>query len=116
VHRPLARIRGILDDLLTAACWAGLSGHYLQVTLTDAQRPREAMSRLRARFPHTLVLGFEPEGAERDDASYVARLRGRSDLAVATDFVAHVRSEADADERALLAQALETARARAAVG
>lgn len=116
VHRPLRRIRGAIDDLLTSDRWAGLTGHYLQVTLTDAQRPREAMSRLRSRFPHTLVLGFEPEGVERADPSYVTRLRGRSDLEVATDFVAHVRSDADGAEQALLGQALESARADAAVG
>ncbi|MGZ4632399.1 MAG: exonuclease SbcCD subunit D [Actinomycetes bacterium] len=116
VHRPLARVRGTIDNLLTGDRWSELAGHYLQITLTDAQRPREAMSRLRTRFPHTLVLGFEPEDSGRDDASYVTRLRGRSDLEVATDFVAHVRSDVDADERALLGQALETARAREAVG
>ncbi len=31
------------------------------MTLTDAVRPREPMERLRARFPHVLVLGFAPE-------------------------------------------------------
>ncbi|MDQ1671376.1 MAG: repair protein SbcD/Mre11 [Actinomycetota bacterium] len=116
VHRPLTRIRGAIDDLLTGGRWADVAGHYLQVTLTDPQRPREAMSRLRSRFPHTLVLGFEPEGAERDDASYVARLRGRSDLEVATDFVAHVRGDADVAERALLGRALESTRARERAG
>jgi exonuclease SbcD len=116
VHRPLRRVRGAIDDLLTSDRWAELTGHYLQVTLTDAQRPREAMSRLRSRFPHTLVLGFEPEGEPRERQSYVTRLRGRSDLEIATDFVAHVRSAADEPEGALLAQALESARARVAVG
>ena len=36
---------------------------WVQVTLTDALRPAQAMERLRRRFPHTLVLAFAPTGA-----------------------------------------------------
>jgi exonuclease SbcD len=112
VARPLARVSGRLDDLLTGERWAGLTAHYLQVTLTDPVRPREPMERLRSRFPHVLVLGFEPEGAAgADTRPYAARLEGRSDLEVAGDFVAHVRgSAADAAESALLAEAFAAAR------
>jgi len=111
VHRPLARVSGRLDDLLTADRWTALEGHYLQVTLTDRSRPREPMERLRRRFPHVLVLAFAPEtGSEGPVASYAERMRGRSDLEVATDFVTHVRGPAEPAEVALLADALEAAR------
>jgi exonuclease SbcD len=111
VDRPLARISGRLDDLLTGDRWATVTDHYLQVTLTDPTRPREPMERLRQRFPHVLVLAFAPEGAADDRApSYAARLRGRSDLEVADDFVKHVRGPADPAETALLAAAFEDAR------
>ena len=111
VRRPIARVRSTLDDLLTAARWADYTDHYLQVTLTDDERPREAMARLRTRFPQTLVLVFDPETAADDEPSYAARLRGKSDLEVATEFVAHVRSTPDDHESALLARALESVRA-----
>lgn len=111
VHRPIARLRSTIDDLLTAARWAAYSDHYLQVTLTDDERPREAMARLRTRFPHTLILAFEPEVAADAAPSYAARLRGRSDVEIATDFVAHVRSTPGDDESALLASALACVRA-----
>jgi exonuclease SbcD len=111
VLRPIARVRSTLDDLLTADRWAGYSDHYLQVTLTDAERPRDAMARLRRRFPETLVLVFDPDRAADDARSYAARLRGKSDLEVATDFVAHVRSAPDDDESVLLARALASVRA-----
>jgi exonuclease SbcD len=111
VQRPIARVRSTLDDLLTGARWARHADHYLQVTLTDPDRPRDTMARLRSRFPQTLVLTFEPDGAADGEPSYAARLRGRSDLDVATDFVAHVRSAPDGDESALLARALESVRA-----
>jgi exonuclease SbcD len=111
VERPLARVTGSLDDLLAGDRWAGHEGHYLQVTLTDPVRPREPMERLRARFPHVLVLGFAPEGgAQGHQGSYAARLHGRTDLQVAADFVTHVRSEPDPAESALLADAFEAVR------
>jgi len=110
-ERPLARISGRLDDLLTGQRWDTHAGSYLQVTLTDPVRPREPMERLRARFPHVLVFGFAPEGlAVSDERSYATRLRGRSDLQVAGDFVAHVRSEPDTAESALLVEAFESVR------
>jgi exonuclease SbcD len=110
VHRPLARVTGRLDDLLTGDRWAAFEGHYLQVTLTDPTRPREPMERLRRRFPHVLVLGFAPETGSEPARSYAQRMRGRSDLEVATDFVAHVRGPAEPAEVDLLAAALEGAR------
>lgn len=109
--RPLARLRGTLDELLTGAELEGHVGHYLQVTLTDSTRPRDPMERLRARFPHVLVLAFEPEGGAAEELeSYADRVRGRTDLQVVGDFVAHVRSAPDADESTLLARALESVR------
>jgi exonuclease SbcD len=111
VGRPLARVAGRLDDLVHGASWAGLEGHYLQVTLTDPVRPREPMERLRARFPHVLVLAFAPDGpGDEDHRTYAARLSGRSDLEVAGDFVSHVRSTPDAAESALLAEGFEAVR------
>jgi exonuclease SbcD len=111
VPRPLARVTGHLDDLLTDRRWSHLTGHYLQVTLTDPVRPKEPMERLRARFPHVLVLGFAPEGtADGDVRTYAARLRGRGDLEVAGDFVEHVRGPAEPAESALLAEAFEAVR------
>ncbi len=111
VERPLAQLRGRLDDLLTGERYASFEQHYLQVTLTDPRRPRDPMDRLRGRFPHLLVLAFDPEGGDATgQQTYAARVRGRTDLQVATDFVAHVRSEAEPDEQALLARALEAGR------
>jgi exonuclease SbcD len=70
---------------------------------------------LRARFPHVLVLAFEPEGVVPDQRGYRARIAGRDDLSVAAEFVKHVRNEpASAAERQLLAGAFEAVRTDAA--
>jgi exonuclease SbcD len=113
VPRPLSRLRGRLDDLLSAAAHAGVEGHWLAVTLTDPRRPRCAMERLRRRFPHTLTLDFDPEGVVTPRGPVVPRLAGRSDLDVALGFVAEVRDlEATTEEALLLKLACDAARLR----
>ena len=112
VPRPLRRLRGRLDDLLTDARLSTAESAWVAATLTDPVRPRDAMNRLRARFPHTLQLGFEPEGAVASERpSYASRVRGRSDLEIARQFVEHVRHvSATSEESALLREALEAGR------
>ena len=75
-RRSCGRRRGNLPSSAapSRSCWspadhAWAEDAYCQVTLTDAQRPAQAMERLRARFPDTLVLGFRSRGGTR-------RLRG----------------------------------------
>ncbi|MDQ1630980.1 MAG: repair protein SbcD/Mre11, partial [Frankiaceae bacterium] len=82
VYRRLAAVRGSLDDLLTAPGFGVHEAHFLSVVLTDPSRPEDAMARLRRRFPHVLVLDWQPEGGLADDRTYRARVRGRSDVEV----------------------------------
>ncbi len=112
VTRPLAVLRGELEQLLDDPTLTAAESAYCQVTLTDAGRPRSAMDRLRARFPHTLVLTFEPAGAATSLRDYATRVRGRDDLDVCCDFLEHARggSPATDAERALLQTALEAVR------
>ncbi|MEV5241778.1 exonuclease SbcCD subunit D [Streptomyces cinnamoneus] len=119
VPRPLARLRGRLDDLLADP---GLDRHedaWVEATLTDPVRPEEPMARLARRFPHTLSLVFEPDRAPEDPlSSYAQRLRGRTDRQIAEDFVAHVRGGQgpDAAESAVLTAALDAVRLDDTVG
>jgi exonuclease SbcD len=112
VPRPLAILRGTLDDLLTGAEHAGAEDAWVQVTLTDAVRPADAMARLQARFPHTVALAFEPEGAAAiAPGTYSQRLKGLDDRALGAAFVEDVRGEGpDPAEQALLDAALDAAR------
>jgi exonuclease SbcD len=109
--RKLSVLRGTLDELLGSAAYAGHVDDFLSVVLTDVSRPEGAMEKLRQRFPHILVLSHEPEGAAGDSRSYRARVAGRDNLAVAAEFVQHVRNApVTPGERKLLAAALEEAR------
>ncbi|WP_457950559.1 exonuclease SbcCD subunit D [Pseudarthrobacter sp. alpha12b] len=111
--RSLAVLRGPLEDLLVDPSHAWAETAYCQITLTDAQRPSRAMERLRARFPDTLVLAFDPQGAAAaTEASYSSRLAGApDDLAVCCGFLEHVRGRSsDPAEKTALAAALENVR------
>lgn len=105
--RPLALLRGSLEQLLTDAAHAPHEQSWVQATLTDPVRPAQPMDRLRARFPHALALRFEPEGRE-PAAAAVPSPSARDPLDVCLDFVSHVReTPATAAEAALLRRALE---------
>jgi DNA repair protein SbcD/Mre11 len=84
----------------------------VSVTLTDPSRPERPMDALRARFPHVLVLTFEPTPSREPDARcYRARVAGRDDRAIAEEFVQHVRNAPATDgERRLLTEAFEAVR------
>lgn len=112
VERPLALLRGTLDDLLSDRQHTPAESAWCQVTLTDPIRPLGAMERLRARFPHTLDLRFAPSGSVTTMSAYAASLTERSDLDVCCDFLTHVRGGHGADEaeRDLLGRAVEGAR------
>lgn len=122
VPRRLSSLTGTLASLMTDPALAAQEDDWLSVVLTDPVRPEDAMARLRGRFPHVLVLDWQPEGAVADERTYGARVAGRSDLEVVTEFVRHVRgggSTSDAgccddEERDLLDSALEAVRLAAA--
>ena len=111
VPRPLARLRGSLDTLLSDPALARHEGAWVQAVLTDAARPRQAMERLRRRFPHTLVLGFEPAGGGGASAVPTARHSPGGDAIapIAREFLSDVRGglAASPEEAALLQSACD---------
>ena len=111
--RKLAVLRGGITELLESSDHAWAEDAYCHITLTDAQRPAQAMERLRSRFPDTLVLGFDPQGGSvKSAASYSSRLaEAEDDLSVCCGFLDHVRGrDPDDAERAALAAALDNVR------
>ncbi|MFJ8543740.1 exonuclease SbcCD subunit D [Streptomyces sp. NPDC093586] len=113
VPRPLARLRGTLEELLADPELTRHEDAWVEATLTDPVRPADPMARLTERFPHTLSLVFDPDRAPDDPAvSYARRLAGRSDQQIAEDFVAHVRGVGpDGHERTVLRDAFDAVRA-----
>ncbi|MET7641488.1 exonuclease SbcCD subunit D [Streptomyces sp. NPDC005438] len=113
VPRPLARVRGRMDDLLSDPALESHRDSWVEATLTDPHRPEDPMARLRRRLPHLVSLLFDPDRSELPETGgYAHRLTGRDDQEVAEDFVAHVRDGRGASERerVLLRRALEDVR------
>lgn len=113
VHTPLALVRGTLDDILRDVRLTDAESAYCQVTLTDASRPLGAIDKVRARFPNTLSLLFDPQGAGAQQERTYERVRTTvSDAEICHDFLEHVRGGAGADqrERALIDEAIAGAR------
>lgn len=113
VPKKLAILRGNLADLLADEELAFAEEAWCQVTLTDPERPAEAMSQVRTRFPDTVVLAFEPQGGKSEEKStYAQRLaKATSTAQVCTDFIEHVRDrQADELERELLDSVIRSTR------
>jgi DNA repair protein SbcD/Mre11 len=109
--RPLTLLTGTLDELLADPAHACVEEHFVSARLTDDVRPADPMRQLQTRFPHCVHLEWAGGTAGGDGRSYQERLRGRSDLEVAGEFVTHVRNGvgmSDA-ERDLLVRALGAA-------
>jgi DNA repair protein SbcD/Mre11 len=110
-YRRLSVLRGRLADLIGSPGYAEYEHDFVSVTLTDPSRPEAPMDTLRTRFPHILVLAFDPDGAVADGRGYRARIAGRDDIAIATEFVQHVRNApVTPPEKRLLTEAFEAAR------
>jgi DNA repair protein SbcD/Mre11 len=109
--RPLTVLTGTLDELLADPAHAAVEEHFVSARLTDAVRPADPMRQLQARFPHCVHLEWSGSAGGGDGRSYQERLRGRSDLEVAREFVTHVRGGVGASEaeRELLVRALGAA-------
>lgn len=109
--RRLSVVTGELADLLADPAHGPLVDDFVSARLTDPVRPTDAMRRLRGRFPHCVHLEWSGTPRTDDTRSYTDRLRGRDDLAVAGEFVSHVRGGVapSAAERELLGRSLAAA-------
>lgn len=109
--RPLATLRGPLEEVLGDPGLAAHEGSFCHVVLTDQLRPRAPMERLRRRFPHTLVLSFEPDGMPDQIPALSVPVPGRGDEEICLDFLRAVRGHGEsADERRLVWQAVGAVR------
>jgi exonuclease SbcD len=106
VPRRLADVSGTLDELLGAGGEAHVDD-WVRVTVTDADRPADLFARVRARFPHALVVQHRPPVVE--SAARAAVVSAAADpVEVSAQFVRHVTGRApSADELAVLRRAYE---------
>jgi exonuclease SbcD len=112
--RALACLEGAIDDLLADPRHAPHEAAWVQAILTDPVRPLHALDRLRRRYPHVLVVRYEPATAPGASASTPLRAPPAGsvdDLDVIRRFFVDTReSEPTADELALLRVASDACR------
>jgi exonuclease SbcD len=113
VPRPLREVRGLIDDLLGRAetDLAELAEAWVKVVLTDPVRPPAPMERLRAKWPHTLMLDFAPEGGLVSPESDLRALAQAADpIEICGLFVAYAGGgPPDPAEQLVLRDAVEAA-------
>ncbi|MPR00320.1 exonuclease subunit SbcD [Modestobacter sp. I12A-02628] len=108
--RPLTMLTGELADLLADPDLHLAEQHFVSARITDPVRPADPMRRLQGRFPFAVHMEWVGAGRPADARSYTDRLRGRGDLEVVDEFVAHVRDrEMCPAERELIGQGLTAA-------
>ena len=98
--RRLIQLEGKIDELIQRAPGdlAHLADAWVKVILTDSDRPVDPMPRLRAVWPHTLVLDFAPEAVQIDLDADLKGLQGVTDpVEITQKFYAYVTGES-ADE------------------
>ena len=107
VPRPLARLRGTLQELLTDAGLRSAEQSWVEATLTDEVRPLRAMEQLRRRFPHAVALGFAGTRPLLG-APPASGAASRTDRDIAVEFVTRLRGAAPSlEEERLLTEAIE---------
>ena len=82
--------------------------------LTDPARPTAPLERLRAVWPHTLALDFQPDGGLPDTTDDLTRLAALTDpVEICAQFVAYVDNVAPDDAQlVVLRESVEAASAR----
>ncbi|SFB05391.1 exonuclease SbcD [Cellulomonas marina] len=107
VPRRLVDVRGSLEELLGAAGEPHVDA-WTRVTVTDAHRPPDLYARVRARFPHALVVHHRPPEAVGAGARSALVTAARDPWEVSAEFVAHVTGrDATPAELAVLRRATE---------
>ncbi len=115
VGRPLRTLEGPLEELLRDPRLEHARGAWVRALLSDEQLPRQAMTRLRQRFPHAVELRHQPphrlqaSGSERSQRILQAADPLQRTLAFFAD---QQGRPVDPDEERLLRQALAQAAAR----
>lgn len=92
VPRPLSRMRGTIDHLLTSADYLDQQDHWISAVLTDEVRPVNAMRRLAQRFAHVVEISFEPLTVHQPAARMSDRPRTISDPELFDLFLTYVRN------------------------
>jgi exonuclease SbcD len=108
--RPMATLRGCLDDLLAEPALGQHEESWVRITVTDRVRPDSLMDRLKSRFPHVLQVFHEPVGAIERGVRGTTAVSERDPRELGSDFITYVtKAEASPGEIACFVTGYEAA-------
>jgi exonuclease SbcD len=114
VPRRLVTMTGTLESLLEDPALDQAVDAWVRAEVTDPVVPRDPMDQLRQRFPYVAHLVIDPPARATIDLTYRERTAGRTDVEIATEFLA-AAAGIDGDDATVaeLQQAFESARVAA---
>ncbi|WP_258935419.1 exonuclease SbcCD subunit D C-terminal domain-containing protein [Nesterenkonia pannonica] len=113
IGRPLKRLSGTIEEILGAETLERWSHAYVQVKLTDDQRPEQAFQRVQESYPYLASFSYAGAGRLTSGSTYSQKLQqARTDAEVVAGFLEHVRGRGPHEaEQQLIAEALQEVRA-----
>ncbi len=114
IGRPLARLAGTIDEILSPEAVERHRDSYVQVKLTDPVRPERAFQRIQDAYPHLATFSHSGAGADARARTYAQRVEpARSSQDVVSAFLSHVRGRGpSAEETQIVTAGFEEIRLR----
>lgn len=112
IGRGVKRLSGTIEQMLDPATVEAWAEAFVQITLTDDQRPERAYQRLREVYPHLMAYSYAGAGSQQRIWAYSQKLQeAETEYDVVSGFLSHVRHREPSDEEiTALEAALEAVR------
>lgn len=112
IFRPVGRIKDTFDNLLSSSSYEDFTRYWLEITVTDRERPNFMVTKLKQRFPKALAILHEVTQTDVADQRRALRVNRYRPEALAKDFFRQARlgKELNDEENKLVEQVYEQVR------
>lgn len=109
IWRPLARISGPLEELLSDK-YQDYRNHFLEITVTDPQRHPQLIAKLKTVFPFALAIYHQPQKTNSPALTFQISKTKQNPLHLSEEFFTQNEQPLTKQESALIRQIYERAR------
>ena len=112
IFRPVGRIKDTFENLLSSPSYEDFTRYWLEITVTDRERPNFMVTKLKQRFPKVLAILHEVSQTDVADQRRALRVNRYRPGALAKDFFRQARlgKELNDEENKLVEQVYEQVR------
>ena len=112
IFRPVGRIKDSFENLLSSPSYEEFTRYWLEITVTDRERPNFMVTKLKQRFPKALAILHEVTQTDVEDQRRALRVNRYRPEALAKDFFRQARlgKELNDEENKLVEQVYEQVR------